>query len=344
MPNCFTKFLARISPAKAEFVKTRQTKDGVLLQTTHNRADPGISNVGHSILTVIFYTAFVAYVVISTVSFINKTPPETNSMMPSGQLPAVEVDVTLVCQTGTCGTLTVVENYTAYPETACYKRLAGNPNATNGILSTVVQSGQPLRALLCYTGEDEWSVVTPGNLAVGMIQTIFSDLRGFGSVNVKSVADSGASLSRDLGLDTTSVRALNIGAEVTKLDDEIETVTVYPLQYQAEGFREGTNRSEILLQLVPLANVRSRRSGRTAWELVADFGSAFTTLQIFFTFLVPLWAVVFAVNNNGNDNRRVKAATGTKGYDEMDDASMSNGSGDIGGDASAAAPMDNKVL
>jgi hypothetical protein len=215
------QFLSRITPAKASFVFSRRQKDGSLVRTVHNAADPEIGICGHMLLSLLFYGALIAYIVLTSIDFATGTPPTENSMAPTDTLPFAELDVSFACLSGTCGDVLLVENYTRYPSSACFDEVSDT--TPRGVRSRNMTPGEAYRVALCFTDDEEF----PGSaltapLPVSMVQTSFLDLRGFASVTVRGVGDDTqrGTLNRELAVDRGLVRGLHIAATVELRDDE----------------------------------------------------------------------------------------------------------------------------
>lgn len=305
--------LSKVSPAKADIVREHDTEDGGTMRVVHHRADPTISSGGHVALFVVFYAFFGLYLGVTIYQFITAEPASTIGMQPSPKYGEIYLDITMRCVTGTCGTASIVSNYTNHPTSACY-----NPNGNRGAGLDIftVPYNQSQRVRLCYTADDAFTLLNPGYLGTSMIQASFSDVQGFGVVDV---ASTDGRISRGLAMEATHVRSYHIGLTVELVDGAEVLRKPISLQYQMEGFRRD-NQSDALIVMAPLAHVKSSKSKTHVLVLLADFGSAFKSLQLLFVALVPVWALLFgktpkkrrALNSEG-----LKALEDGKGTPEM---------------------------
>lgn len=289
-------FLGKITPARSQVVYEHMTPDGPV-QMTRPTPNPRITLAGHAVLTFLFYGCLAAYFVYAVLAYINQEPATAVVLRPADQFPVLPLNFTARCKTPACGPIHMISNYSAFPSSPCFTYNGGVAGSvTLGYKDVVAVDGVPVTLGLCYTAQEGISMAQPGAFPVSMIQVAFTGFNGTAELLVRS--HDGA-LNRLLNIESGGhVRALQVGINVETLDGAVTALSPYSLLFQTEGERVVTEaaRSEALIQMMPLANVREGRTVRSAWVLVSSIGSAFDTLTGIFVVLLPVWALIFAAS------------------------------------------------
>jgi hypothetical protein len=295
-------WIADWSPARKNVVRRRYIPaDDQVVRIVADEPDPNMTQCGHVLLAAFFYVVFLVYVVVSVIAFINVTPVATNSLLDARKYSPVPLKLTVLCKTGDCGSMYVISNYSAYPASRCYTP------ANKGFFKKAMATGDTTEVALCYTDMESISYAGTTDLRMSQVQVVFDNLTaGFGSVIVQSL-NAAKTVNRQLSVDK-GARSLNIGLQVETFNTEEIGFEPFSKQYQMDATRK--NRADLALLMAPLAHVRNTRTQRTWFEVVADFGGAFESLQLVFFFIVPLWLIVFAVQKLVNrDDKKDKEMT-----------------------------------
>lgn len=287
-------FFKHLTPAKREQGEVSEVmgapKDGTK-RYLDEEPDVGMKVTGHTILGVLFYAAFLVYLIFTVINYVTAPKPATMSMKPAQQVGApLLLNVTATCMWGSCGAISVVENYTNYPNSPCYAR-AG----PTGYRASPLSSGSSAVVSLCYTGE-ETPIIASNTvpIPVSMVQLFFSPMlpNSFVNVTVVSVGDNGGAISRALGLEPSVYRVFTLGATYTTMDGVVESFLPYGLTYETE--RDLTLlMSAVQLRLNPVVNWNQRTSGPTPVDLLASLGNALESLDRIFLVLIPVAMFIF---------------------------------------------------
>ena len=287
-------------------------------QVTRLTPNPRINLTGHALLTFLFYGALAGYFVYAVLAYVNQEPLTVVALRSADRYPPVLLNLTVECTAPACGQMLFISNYTAFPSSPCRDFDGGDAaSLTNGFRQVVATPGVPVPFALCYTAQEGFSMGSATTFAVSMIQVGFTNLTGTASLAVRS-AD--GRVNRLLNIAPGgAVRSMQLGYDVETLDGAVTRASPFSNIVQFEGNRK-VNRSDALIQMGPLANVRERTNARSAWALVSSVGSAFDTLQGVFLTLLPLWALIFAASRHKEDvarflqARKAKSAARQQGY------------------------------
>lgn len=233
----------RISPAQAKVVLSSRDKEkNKSIKVTRVLPDPNISPLGHTILALLFYGFFIAYIVFAINEYIDQPPTTTVTMVDSNDysvVPAFNVRIGVECKTatgatGTCGEMLLSANYTNFPLSPCYQ--SGSVTVTkdgNSQMQNIAFSGGSVFNIrmiphnssanrlfynvpLCFTTQEPLllaSIFGSGNLPISMIQVGFLELNNSGVLGAEmSIEVSGSSSSSNSNQQFVS-RTINVNSD-----------------------------------------------------------------------------------------------------------------------------------
>ena len=236
----------RISPAQAKVVlSSRDKTTNKPVKVTRVLPDPNVSPLGHSLLALLFYGCFIAYIVVAIREYIDQPPTTIITQVDSDDysvVPAFNVRLGVECKVDgsaangadSCGDMLLNVNYSGYPLSPCYEsgtivvtsennaqiqnialanggafNIKLSPHGTSSSSSSSSSSRYFYNVPLCYTAQEPLnlgSLYGSDNLPISMIHVGFLGLNETGVLGAQmSVEVSSVSSSSSSSSSVASV-------------------------------------------------------------------------------------------------------------------------------------------
>ena len=129
--------------------------------------------------------------------------------------------------------------------------------------------------------------------AIGEVVVKAAEISSTDTRRVDTASFTGSRMQKALSVGPLMVKTFNMGVYYKTVDDALDTLAPYAINYQMEGSRKGIA-TDVVLRLSPFANLKEIQNTRSALVMLGDLGSVTELVKLVFVLIIPIWALVFA--------------------------------------------------